>query len=191
MERQRISQILILGLVVALTGCAYRWGKVERRLPGGGTQVSIPVFKNKTKEVKAEVYFTNALIREIEGAGVGQMVPRDRADIFIEGVIDSIDFRPESLVNSSDLDNLPEGSVLATNFRMIVKTHLKVFRVSDGQVLWRGSFTGESFFPASQVSVRGLNTVNSLYNHSAIQQNLVLLSRNMMNEAYDRMTENF
>ncbi len=197
-EKQSSSFLICLSMKVFFfagilfsVGCAYHWGSAERRIPGEYRTISVPVFKNKTKEVSAESYFTNALIREIESSGVGTIVEKKKAEVVVEGVIELIEYRPESLVNSTDFATLPTGAVLATDFRMTVKAHIKVFRSSDGQSLWQGSFTGERLFPVAQLAVRGVNTVNPLYNHSAKKQNLILVAREMMDEAYDRMTENF
>lgn len=187
-----VFSFFLISSLISLMGCAsYQWGSGQRRIPGGYKRVFIPLFKNKTKEVGSEIFFTNAMINEVERAGVGSVVGLSVSEVTIEGEISSIQIKPESLVNSDASEILPRGSILATNFRMIVTVHIRVRRNSDEKVLWQGHFEGERLYPASQVTVRGVNTVNPLYNHSIQKQNMALVARDVIGEAYDQMTESF
>ncbi len=183
--------VLFLAL---MGGCAYNFGYAQRTLPGGYKQVAVPVFQNKTKEVGMERYFTDALVREFDRSQVAQVVDRAGAPIVIEGTIKSIDFKPSSLISAnsdSNIIKLPSNTVLAAEYQVLISTHVALRRISDQKILWQGDFNSEQVYQAPQVGIGTLNTVDPLYNHSAHKTVVEQLAKDMMNDAHDRMTENF
>lgn len=185
---------LLLGTILLLcASCAYQFGGVRRTIPGGYDKVVVPVFANKTSEVGVEVYFTGAMIEEIERAQLAHVTSRSDAQVKLEGVVKAIDYVPGAQVtnSASGFSALPDGVVLNKEYRMVVTVDLTLKRISDDKVMWRGQFSGEQRFPAAQVLSLALNSVNPLYNHSIRHQTAKILAGSMMNEAYDRMTENF
>lgn len=180
-------------LSLSLSACAYQFGYAQRTLPGGYKQVAIPVFQNKTKEVGAEKYFTDALIREFNRSQVAEVIDRNGAQVVVEGQIKSMDFKPSSLASSSTSNNinLPTNTVLATEYQVIIVANVKLRQLSDQKVLWQSDFKAEQVYQAPQVGLATLNTVDPVYNHSAHKDVIEKLSRDMMNDAHDRMTENF
>lgn len=184
----RASWSFLIAPLLVASGCAYRMGSADRILPAGYHQVSIPIFKNKTQEVGIEVAFTNALIQEVERTKSGRVVEPAQAEVQVEGEITTLQYIAGSL-NEKGL--LPSGSVLASQYRILATTHLKLVRISDRSVLWESHFSGERTYVAPQVNQQGLNTVNPLYNLAARRQNISIMASDMMSEAHDRMTENF
>jgi hypothetical protein len=183
---------LVLALFVS--GCAYRFGSAERTLPGGYDLVSVPVFSNRSPETGFEVYFTNALIQQFERSKVARVVGPSQSQVTAIGKIESIILTPSATTttNDSKLEGfLPEDSLLATGYRMVVTVSIELQRNSDRKILWTGQFQSEAAFNASQVTISGLNSVSPLYNQSAKEQNIVRIARDTMSEAHDRMTENF
>lgn len=178
---------------LALVGCAYRLGSGTRSLPGGYSQISVPIFKNKTQETGVEVGFTNALLQEFLRSKAGQVVDEPKAEVRVEGEITSITYTPESPVTRDTPAGrfLPKGAVLASRYRILTDVSLRVVRRSDSEVVWEGRFRGERTYAAPQVHMAGVNSVNPLYNLSARRQNLDVLAQEMMIEAHSRMTENF
>jgi hypothetical protein len=188
---------LIVLLSFAIAGCAYHFGDQERDIPGGYRTVAVPVFKNKTMETGIEVYFTNAMIREFERSRIGSVTEQAQAQTTLEGTIDSVEYIPTSEISNSDKKNgittkpLPEFSVLTTEYRIFVRTTLRLLRNSDKKVLWEGNFEGERSYLAPKIGKAVINTANPLYNQSARYQNIQVMAGDIMNEAHNRLTENF
>lgn len=177
----------------SLSGCAYRFGAAARGIPGGYKQISVPVFKNKTQEVGIEVGFTNALIQGFQRSRVARIVDNSLSEAAVVGQIESVQYLPgaKRVAGDSSSPYLPNGTVIASEYRILVKVTVKVIRQADGKELWAGSFSGESSYAAPQVTLAGVNSVNPLYNLSARRQNIDAVATTMMVEAHDRITENF
>lgn len=190
--RRFFARLVILGFAsFGASGCAYHFGKASRTIPGGYTKISIPVFKNKTQEVSAEVAFTRALLEEFQRSKVAQVVDDDHSEVRIQGEITSIQYLPDSRKTTRELPTLPLGTVLASQYRMLVNVEVRVIRRSDGAVLWGDGFAKDTSFAAPLVTATGVNSVNPLYNLSARRQNLETMAADMMIEAHSRITENF
>ncbi len=175
-----------------VTGCAYHYGLAERSLPGGYTQVAIPVFKNKTAEVGIEPYFTNALIRRFNRSQVARVGDKESAPVLLEGVITKIDTASVSTILSDANKNLlPEDTVLTTQYRLTVSAEITIRRKSDDRVIWQGSFSNEKVYAAPLLGTPVVNSANATYNQSARMEYISRLAEEMMSEAHDRITENF
>ena len=178
---------LVLCLFLWISGCAYRVGLAERQIPGGYSLIAVPVFKNLSAEPGAEVLFTNAMIREIERSNLARVTDKSGAQVVLEGTVQGVSYAATEAVSA----DLPPGAVQNRAYSVKINASLKLQRVSDQKVVWTGAFEGESTYLAPLVKITGLNTVNSLYNHSAHQKEIEKLAESMMAEAQDRMTENF
>ncbi|MCB0351090.1 MAG: LptE family protein [Bdellovibrionales bacterium] len=178
-----------------LTGCAYRFGYMQRDLPGGYKEVAIPVFQNKTGQVAIEGYFTNELIRQFSRSQVAKVADPDHAPVTIEGKINSVEFIHRGQVDGNNPGDSqvrnPENTVLTLEYRVLVNATVLLRRNSDQKVLWQGAFDNESVYSAPQVGIKIANSVNPLYNNSARVDVIARMARDMMAEAHDRMTENF
>jgi hypothetical protein len=170
-----------------MTGCAYRWGTPSRTLPGGHKTVSIPVFKNMTMEPGIEISFTNSLRQEFERSKIARLTAHSEAEAELEGRISSLQYLPGGPKESG----MPTGAVLASQYRILIEVEIVLKAIVSGKVLWSGKFSGERTYIAPQVTTAGVNSVNPLYNLSARRQNIDVLATTLMNEAHDRVTENF
>lgn len=173
------------------SACAYTGGFGNRALPGGYSLVSVPVFRNQTIEAGGEVYFTNALIRELERSKVVKIVSKSDAQATVEGVVENIAFVPGSKSEAAPGNSLPAQTVLTTSYSVRVTTRITLRRNSDQVVLWTNVFEGERSYNAPQITLPGVNSANATYNHSARHQTIAALALDMMAEAHDRLTENF
>lgn len=174
-----------------LSGCGYNFGAVKRNIPGAYDRVSVPVFKNNTSEVGLEAYFTKSMIEEVERGHIASIVPRDEAQVVVEGEIKSVQYLQGALLDKKTLSSMPDDTVLSKEYRIVVDTYIQVRRRSDQKVIWNGTFKGERRYPAPQVTKAQENSVNALYNHSSRQQGIEVMAKDMMAEAYSNMTENF
>ena len=175
------------------TSCAYRMGSGERSIPGGYKQVSVPVFKNKTQETGIEVGFTKSLINEFQRSRIARVVEKPLSEVSVVGSIDSVFYQPgaKRVAGDSASPYLPNGTVIASEYRILLTVTVKVVRQADGIELWSGTFAGERTYVAPQVTLAGVNSVNPLYNLSARRQNIEKMANDLMEEAHDRITENF
>lgn len=169
------------------SGCAYRFGLSERALPGGYTQVAIPVFKNSSDVVGIETYFTNSLIRRFSRSQVAKVTDKESSPLLLIGTIDKVD-----VINGpASTQGLPEQAVLFTEYRLVVKTHLILKRKSDDRIMWQGNFSNEKVYAPPRLGQVTVNSANATYNQSARMETIARLAEEMMTEAHDRMTENF
>jgi hypothetical protein len=187
----RTSAILLcLASLVVLTSCAYRMGAGDRQLPAGYKAIAVPVFKNRTHEAGIEVYFTNAMVRELERSRTGRVSDKANSQVTLEGVIDSVNYLPGNPVTSPKY-NLPSNTILNTEYRMILKTTISLVRNSDQKVLWSGSFEGERSYLTPRIGNPTLSSANATYNYSARYQSIQDIAQDLMSQAHDRLTENF
>lgn len=186
-------RLFVLLLTSTLFGCAYRYGLSDRALPGGYTQIAIPVFKNVTPDVGIEMFFTNALIRRFARSQVARVTDKELAPVVLEGTIKKIEVQPGPAKTNStgQLESLPDNAVLTTSYRLIMTANIILKRKSDDKTMWEGNFVNETEYFAPQVGTPIVNSANATYNQSARQQKIAALAEEMMAEAHDRMTENF
>lgn len=183
--------LLTTFMLFTLNACAYHAGMVERSLPGGYRQIAIPVFKNFSQEVGIEVAFTNSMIREFEQSQIAEVVPVEKAPLKLEGEINSVKYESRSQATEHENKALPAGSVLTTSYRILVEATIRLRRTTDQTVLWQGKVVNERVYNAPRIGSAVVNSANVLYNQSARNQNITVLAAEMMEEAHDRMTENF
>lgn len=185
---------LALSLSLVLSSCAYKLGYGERSLPGGYDRLAIPIFENQSDQVGIEVFFTNSLIREFERSRVARVSSTEEAPLALEGVVKGVQIDRAGLVTggeTSEIQNLPANAVLATEYRLLVFVHLRLRRKSDRQIVWEGAFQKEGVYLAPRIGGEGINSANANYNKSAREQRIAQIAEEMMEEAHDRMTENF
>lgn len=186
---------VLVSVLILLSSCAYHLGAGNRKIPGGYRTVAVPVFKNNSHDSGIEVYFTNALVRELQRAQVGVLAEKENAQTTLEGIIESVSVASSGPIQgtgfSSDGNQYPKDTVLNSALRVNVTTTIRLRRNSDKKVLWEGSFTRGQSYQAPRIGYEDLNALNALYSHSARYQNIEVLAREMMSEAHDRLTENF
>lgn len=189
-------QVLILSILIlisSLAGCGYKFGLGDRALPGGYSQVAIPVFKNKSSDVGIETAFTNSLIRRFSRSQVARVSDKDSSPLILLGQIDKVETiqGPAVTKDSEQLQTLPDRAVLTTEYRLKVSAYLILKRKSDEKILWQGSFVNEKVYAPPRIGAAVVNSANATYNHSARMETLARLADEMMAEAHDRITENF
>ena len=186
----RVKPIYFFALILGISGCAYRFGLADRGLPGGYTQVAVPVFKNLSQDVGLETYFTDSLVRRFARSQVARVTDKEASPLLLYGTIRSVTTEQRAVVTNKDLP-IPDDVVLTTEYRLQVVAHLELKRKSDERVLWQGVFSNERVYAPPRIGTDVVNSANATYNHSARRENLARLAEEMMAEAHDRMTENF
>ena len=186
--------VSLVACLAALSSCAgYRMGDSDRQIPGGYRTVAIPVFANKSMEAGIESYFTNALVREFERGRVGRVTSKSEAQTTLEGSIDNVNYVVSNQISKDQPGGsfLPRNAILNTEYRILLTATLRLRRNSDQKILWEGSFNGERSYLAPQIGEEGINSADAVYNQSARYQNIEAMASSLMNEAHNRITENF
>lgn len=187
-----LTVAVLFWVVLFQTSCAYRLGVKGRTLPGGYSQVEVPLFVNSSSEPGIEVLFTNSMIQEFEKNKVAAVQQEGIAPVKIKGEILGITYKPTGPIQKGEkAPLLPEGTVLATGYRVIVSAQITLIEKASGKTLWSSQIGGESFYASPQVTVARVNSVNPLYNLSARRRVLEFIAQDLMVEVHDRMTENF
>lgn len=189
-SRAFFSVVVAITIAIATaTGCAYHGGFGHRAMPGGYTVIAVPTFKNLTHDVGTEVYFTNAIIRELERSKVVKLTGKTAAQATLEGVIEKVALVPANptLLKTGSFEKSNVG--LTTSYEVEVNTRLTLRRNSDQSVLWEYTFIRKQSYSAPTVTLEGLNSADALYNHSARYQLISSLAQDMMAEAHDRLLE--
>lgn len=182
--------VAVLATVFVLS-CGYSFGPKDRRIPGGYKKIAVPIFKNKSQEVGAELSFTNSLLQEFQRSKVADVVPESLAEVIVRGEITSIKYTGQGTLKAADTNTLPLDTVLSTDYVINLEVSVVLERAFDKKILWQSAFRGEKSYTAPQITRAGLNSANPLYNLSSRRQNIELMAQDLMTEAYGRITENF
>ena len=118
---------IILGIVLILSGCGYRFVG-GGSFPGGIKSVFVEILENKTSEVGVESTFTNDLIYEITRTGDVRLVSLDRAEGVLSGAITQIGTQTISRKDQKE----------AAERRLTVYVDLKLTG-RNGKIVWLGN----------------------------------------------------
>jgi hypothetical protein len=159
--------------------------------------VYIQMFENRSAEVGAEASFTQALTRELQRSGFAIVSTKEAADLVLSGTIlnvFSVDGAPITRFFEEDHAAGTSRRFEATLFRQFnlsVQASLKATRSRDDQVIWQTNLRGQKSYRGAEVTRQGARSSNVLYNQSRRAQTVKLIAQEMMEEAFDRLTENF
>ena len=198
---------LVLRILFALylSGCAYTWGHKNRGIPGGYKTVYVKMFENRTSDVGVEAGFTQALMVELERAGFIAVTSKNAAELILEGTVLNITSNPGSItvpfrqvnhVGSAQQCENADGictydAPYADLYILNVSANLRAVRAVDKSVVWQTSISRSKNFRGALLTRQGVRSSNVLYNQSRKKQTIQLIAKDMMREAFDRLTENF
>ena len=185
--------IIVLLCSMLSSSCAYKLSNSVNQLPGGITTITVPMFKNESKEPNIEVYFTNSFRAEVLRFGRISLVNQESlAEAVVTGTIKSVRIiSDESVIESKNATYLPFGTVMATQVRVIVNVSMKMTEVKTQKILWSADYEQFKNYTPPQITLPVINSANNLYNLSERRQTLEILSRDMMQLALDRLVDNF
>lgn len=190
-------KLLVFSLLLGFSACSYKLGHEDRSIPGGHKTVFVNMFENQSQEVGAEAFFTNALINELQRSGFILVTEKDSAEVVIDGLILNVQNSGSvSIPTFYEVDHLNNQAKsfrasMFTEYLLSVSANLKVKRTRDSKVIWQTYLKSQKGYRGPLLKKDGLRSSNPLYNQSTKTQTMKLLAKEMMEEAFDRLTENF
>ncbi len=176
-------------------GCAYKLSSQVDALPNQVKRVHMPIFNNKSTEPGIEVYFTESLKTEAIKSGLVRLSETEsESDAVLTGIITDIEVISDESVNESKDDRqsfLPNSTVLSSQTRVIVGVTVTLKKKNSSEILWSSNFRQSRVYTPPQITLPVISTANNLYNLSARRQTLEILSKEMMQLAFDRLVDNF
>jgi len=159
MPARAILSLFIAFATSMTTGCAYKLSNTVDSLPGKTKSLYIPVFKNTSTEPGVEVYFTNALKKEILTSKSATLFNEEaEADSSLNGEIKSVEvFSDESVNVAENTKYLPSGTVISTQVKVVVTVSLSLKRKNSTEVLWRSDFKQSLNYTPPQVTLPVIN----------------------------------
>ncbi|MCB0378988.1 MAG: LptE family protein [Bdellovibrionales bacterium] len=191
-------RLIALSLLLSLCQCGYNWGRGERKLPGEHHTVFVAMFENRSTAVGAEADFTQAMIQELERSGFAVVAKKEAAEIIISGTIINVGVSGRASIGTfSSVDNLNKtahsnfDASMFLDFVLSVDANILVTRTKDDKMIWQTFISRQRPYQGPRLKKDGLRSSNPLYNQSAKKNAVRLIAKDMMAEAFDRMTENF
>jgi hypothetical protein len=191
----RLLPLLFLGLCQ----CGYNWGHQSRELPGGHKTVYVELFANPTQELGLEVYFAKALMQELQRSGFAIVTNKNNAELIIKGDVLSAEvtggpseptFEAKDFAAPTPTTRRYSAQYFAS-YSLRLSVNLRAIRSRDKKLVWQSTINGADSFRSARLRRQGLRSSNVLYNEARKKQTVRLIAQDMMNRAFDQMTENF
>lgn len=182
-------------LLVALSACSYGFTSLKNPYEKKGVKtVSVAMFKNKTLEGGAEVYFTDYLrLYLVSRSGKLELV-RSGGDAYLEGEVTTIILTPASIQMGTDATEaaggLPKDRLLAASYTVTASVKIQMIRAKDKSVLWSNSFS-QSKTMESGTYTDERKTSNIFIKESNKRETIRELADQMMIFAVDSLLEEF
>ena len=124
--KSKLSVAGILVLAVLLAACGYQFRGKQNNLPSDVKSIAIPVFKNRTNEIRIEQIFTDAVIFQFTRSQMVRVVSVGQADAVLSGTVDRVEITDVALTSSDT----------SRQRRITIWVAAKLVRSRDGKVLW-------------------------------------------------------
>lgn len=175
--------VVMLALVAG--GCGYGFPGDASVLPGGSTKVHVSTFTNQTREAGLENSVRDALESEILRRGNFELVSESEAEVVLDGVIQSLRYRPIAFSNSDEALQYETVMNLSASLRDKRRNTI-VWRVSNlRETDSFGAVPGTVVVQSSQFQEQSTLNAQNLLQLSDVQ-----LSESQKEEAIDRVLEN-
>jgi len=120
-RRARLKVAMLVIAALLMGGCGYHIDGRGATLPGGVTELRIPVFTNNTSKPDIEAPMTDAFVAEM----VNPVSVNYSSDVVMAGVIKSYELTPVSYT----------GSAVNIEYRLTVKLSVEIKKGEE--VLWK------------------------------------------------------
>lgn len=170
-KKLSIAGILILAVLVA--ACGYQFRGKQNNLPSDVKSIAIPVFKNKTNEIRIEQIFTDAVILQFNRSQMVRVVSESNADAVLTGTVERVQINDVALTADDT----------SRQRRITVWVAAKLTRTRDGQVLWQN----KSLWQNETYNVSSSPTATDSNKRVA----LTALAKELAQTLHDSVFENF
>lgn len=168
-----VAVILVLAVAVAVAACGYEFRGKQNNLPSDVRSIAVPVFKNKTNEIRIEQIFTDAVIFQFTRSQMVRVVSEGQADAVLSGTVNRVEIVDVALTSSDT----------SRQRRITIWVNAKLIRKKDGKVLW----ADKSLWQNRTYDVAGSPQATEVNKRAAIS----LLATQMAQTLHDRVFENF
>ncbi len=176
---------LAIWMTLAFLGCGYNFPGEATVLPGGGTKLHVETFTNQSRRPGLENAVRDALENEILRRGNFQIVSDGDAEVILDGVIQSLQYRPIAFSNADE----------ALQYETIMTISASLRDSLSGTIVWRvtnlresdsfGAVPGTVVAQSSQFQEQSTLNAGNLVQLSDVQ-----LSESQRDEAIQRLLEN-
>lgn len=171
--------------LLCAAGCGYNFPGDASHLPGGGTKIYVSIFSNESREAGIENAVRDALETEILRRGNFDLVSSSEAEVILEGVVQSLQYRPIAFSNSDEALQYETIMTLSASLRDTRRNAI-VWRVSNlRETDSFGATPGTVVVQSSQFQEQ-----STLNEQNLIQLTDVQLSESQKDEAIERVLEN-
>ncbi|MBU1276901.1 MAG: hypothetical protein KJ720_16105 [Proteobacteria bacterium] len=171
MKKLSIAGILMLAVMVA--ACGYQFRGKQNNLPSDVKSIAIPVFKNKTNEIRIEQIFTDAVIFQFNRSQMVRVVSQGQADAVLTGTVERVEINDVALTSTDT----------SRQRRITVWVSATLVRSRDGKVLW----ANKSLWQNNTYNVGVSPTITDSNKRAA----LTVLARELAQTLHDGVFENF
>lgn len=170
---KKLSIVGILMLAVLVAACGYQFRGKQNNLPSDVKSIAIPVFKNKTNEIRIEQIFTDAVILQFNRSQMVRVVSESSADAVLTGTVERVQINDVALTADDT----------SRQRRITVWVSAKLTRTRDGKVLWQN----KSLWQNDTYNVSTSPTATD----SSKRVALIALAKVLAQSLHDSVFENF
>lgn len=180
-----MTRMIAVALALLASACGYNFPGDASVLPGGGTKVHVSTFTNQTREPGLENAVRDALETEVIRRGNFDLVGSGDAEVILEGVIQSLAYRPIAFSNSDEAQQYETVMTLSASLRDTRRQTI-VWRVSNLRESDSfGAVPGTVVVQSSQFQEQSTLNEQNLEQLTDVQ-----LSESQKGEAIERVLEN-
>ena len=171
--KNKLSVAAILVLAVLVAACGYQFRGKQNNLPSDVKSIAIPVFKNKTNEIRIEQIFTDAVIFQFTRSQMVRVVSEGQADAVLSGTVTRVQITDVALTSGDT----------SRQRRITIWVAAQLVRKKDGKVLWQN----KSLWQNATYNVAGTAQATDTNKRAAITE----LAKNLAQTLHDSVFENF
>lgn len=160
-------------LAVLLAACGYQFRGKQNNLPPDVKSIAIPVFKNRTNEIRIEQIFTDAVIFQFTRSQMVRVVSEGQANAVLDGTVERVEIVDVALTSGDT----------SRQRRITIWVNAKLIRKRDGKVLWEN----RSLWQNATYNVAGSPQATEFNKRTAITE----LAKSMAQTLHDSVFENF
>ena len=172
-KKHCILTLTTLALALLLCACGYSFRHQQSNLPAHIKTIAIPMFENKTNEVRLEGLITEQMRYQFSQSQILKLVDSEEADVILQGSINGV---------SSDDVSLTERTRSEIR-RVRISISAKLIERETGEVLYSGG--------ASQWRTYTVAATDNLSTEAARREALRQVARDASLIIHDGVLQNF